>query len=128
MFLMIDYKTASPDRYRLLKGFASENRKNPTLAEQVLWNHIRAGQLDVKVFRQHIVGDYIVDFLIPDVSIIIEVDGPYHAECHQMQEDEQREETLNRMGYRLIRFTNEEVLYNTDNVLETIIKEIESYE
>ena len=125
---MKDYKTASPDRYRLLKGFALENRKNQTLAEQVLWNHIRAEQLDVKVLRQHIIGDYIVDFLIPDVSLIIEVDGPYHAKCRQMQEDEQREETLNRMGYRVIRFTNEEVLYDTDNVLETIIKEIESYE
>ena len=125
---MKDYKTASPDRYRLLKGFALENRKNQTLAEQVLWNHIRAEQLDVKVLRQHIIGDYIVDFLIPDVSLIIEVDGPYHAKCWQMQEDEQREETLNRMGYRVIRFTNEEVLYDTDNVLETIIKEIESYE
>ena len=125
---MKDYKTASPDRYRLLKGFALENRKNQTLAEQVLWNHIRAEQLDVKVLRQHIIGDYIVDFLIPDVSLIIEVDGAYHTECEQMQEDEQREETLNRMGYRVIRFTNEEVLYDTDNVLETIIKEIESYE
>ena len=125
---MKDYKTASPDRYRLLKGFALENRKNQTLAEQVLWNHIRAEQLGVKVLRQHIIGDYIVDFLIPDVCLIIEVDGAYHTECEQMQEDEQREETLNRMGYRLIRFTNEEVLYDTDNVLETIIKEIESYE
>ncbi|MBO5886375.1 MAG: endonuclease domain-containing protein [Bacteroidaceae bacterium] len=125
---MKDYKTASPDRYRLLKGFALENRKNQTLAEQVLWNHIRAEQLGVKVLRQHIIGDYIVDFLIPDVSLIIEVDGLYHAKCRQMQEDEQREETLNRMGYRVIRFTNEEVLYDTDNVLETIIKEIESYE
>ena len=125
---MKDYKTASLDRYKLLKGFALENRKNQTLAEQVLWNHIRAEQLDVKVLRQHIIGDYIVDFLIPDVSLIIEVDGPYHAKCRQMQEDEQREETLNRMGYRVIRFTNEEVLYDIDNVLETIIKEIESYE
>ena len=125
---MKDYKTASPDRYRLLKGFALENRKNQTLAEQVLWNYIRAEQLDVKVLRQHIIGDYIVDFLIPDVCLIIEVDGQYHAKFRQIQEDEQREETLNRMGYRLIRFTNEEVLYDTDNVLETIIKEIESYE
>ncbi len=125
---MKDYKTASLDRYKLLKGFALENRKNQTLAEQVLWNHIRAEQLDVKVLRQHIIGDYIVDFLIPDVSLIIEVDGAYHTECEQMQEDKQREETLDRMGYRLIRFTNEEVLYDTDNVLETIIKEIESYE
>ena len=125
---MKDYKTASPDRYRLLKRFALENRKNQTLAEQVLWNHIRAEQLGVKVLRQHIIGDYIVDFLIPDVCLIIEVDGQYHAKFRQIQEDEQREETLNRMGYRLIRFTNEEVLYDTDNVLETIIKEIESYE
>ena len=125
---MIDYKTASPDRYKLLKGFALENRQNPTLAEQVLWSHIRAGQLGVKVLRQYIIGDFIVDFLLAENKLVIEVDGAYHAERQQIENDKQREEALNRMGYRVIRFTNEEVLYDTNKVLDNITKEIENYD
>ena len=125
---MIDYKTVSPDRYKLLKGFALENRQNPTLAEQVLWSHIRAGQLGVKVLRQYIIGDFIVDFLLAENKLVIEVDGAYHAERQQIEDDKQREEALNRMGYRVIRFTNEEVLYDTNKVLDNITKEIENYD
>ena len=125
---MIDYKTASPDRYKLLKGFALENRQNPTLAEQVLWSHIRAGRLGVKVLRQYIIGDFIVDFLLAENELVIEVDGAYHAERQQIEDDKQREEALNRMGYRVIRFTNEEVLYDTNKVLDNITKEIENYD
>ncbi|MBQ8361727.1 MAG: endonuclease domain-containing protein [Bacteroidaceae bacterium] len=124
----MDYKTASPDRYKLLKAFALENRKNQTLAEHVLWQSIKAEQLGVKVLRQHIIGDYIVDFLLPTINLVIEVDGAYHAERKQAESDEIRESTLNDMGYRVIRFTNEEVLYNIEETLETITKEIESYE
>ena len=59
---------------------------------------------------------------------VIEVDGAYHAEREQAESDEIRESTLNDMGYRVIRFTNEEVLYNIEETLETITKEIGSYE
>ena len=124
----MDYKTASPDRYKLLKAFALENRKNPTLAEQILWNNVRAEQLGVKVLRQQVIGDYIADFWIPNCNLIIEVDGAYHAERQQTEDDERRESDLNDMGYRVIRFTNEEVVYDTEKTLEIIIKEIESYE
>lgn len=125
---MMDYKTASPDRYKLLKTFALENRKNQTLAEHVLWKSIKAEQLGVKTLRQHIIGDYIVDFLLPNIGLVIEVDGAYHAERQQMENDAEREESLNQMGYRVIRFTNEEVLYDTENTLEIIRKEIENYD
>ena len=124
----MDYKTASPDRYNLLKAFALKNRKNQTLAEHVLWLSIKAEQLGVKVLRQHIIGDYIVDFLLPTINLVIEVDGAYHAEREQAESDEIRESTLNDMGYRVIRFTNEEVLYNIEETLETITKEIKSHE
>ena len=80
------------------------------------------------MLRQHVIGDYIVDFLLPDISLVIEVDGAYHAELQQMEDDEQREEALNSMGYRVVRFTNEEVMYDIENVLETITKEIDNYE
>lgn len=77
---MIEYKTASPDRYAGLKDFARENRKNATLAERVLWENVRNNLLGVRCLRQHIIGDYIVDFYIPDSKLVIEVDGGYHAE------------------------------------------------
>ena len=125
---MKDYKTASPDRYRLLKVYARENRKNPTLAEQVLWENIRGEQLGVKALRQYVIGDYIVDFLLPAIDLVIEVDGAYHSERQQMEDDELREQHLNRMGYRVVRFTNDEVLYDTQNALDEIMSKIEEYE
>ena len=117
------YKTASPDWYELLKGFARENRKNPTIAEQVLWEHIRDKALDVKFLRQHIIGDYIADFVAPKLHLIIEVDGAYHAERQQMEKDEDRTEELNKMGFKVVRFTNEEIL----NDIELTIKNIKAY-
>jgi len=72
----MEYKTASPDRYGLLKAFARENRQNMTLAESVLWDALRAGSIDGHDFlRQYIIGDYIVDFLCRDNGLITEVDG-----------------------------------------------------
>lgn len=114
------YKTASPDRYNLLKVFARENRKNATPAETVLWEHLRAGVAGVKFLRQHVIGDYIVDFVSRKGGLVIEVDGGYHAEPRQQEDDIQREQALERMGYQTIRLTNEEVLYDTDNVIEQI--------
>ena len=118
----MSYKTASPDRYGLLKVFARENRKNATLAESVLWEHLREGVSGERFLRQHIIGDYIADFVSRHGGLIIEVDGGYHPEPRQQEADELREEYLEKRGYHIIRFTNEEVLYDIDNVLETIEK------
>ena len=118
----MSYKTASPDRYGLLKVFARENRKNATLAESVLWEHLREGESGERFLRQHIIGYYIADFVSRHGGLIIEVDGGYHSEPRQQEDDELREEYLEKRGYHIIRFTNEEVLYNIDNVLETIEK------
>ena len=95
----MNYKTASPYGYDLLKAFARENRKNPTLAEQVLWNHLRNKTLGVKFLRQHIIGDYIVDFVSPESMLIIEVDGAYHSEREQQYNDEVRANVLKRTGF-----------------------------
>jgi very-short-patch-repair endonuclease len=117
------YKTASPDRYQLLKAFARENRKNATPAEDVLWDYLRGNQLGIKFLRQHIIGDYIVDFASREGGLIIEIDGGYHSEPRQQEDDKSREQDLERMGYHIIRFTNEEVLFSPDNV----IMQIENY-
>ena len=117
------YKTASPDRYKLLKSFARENRKNATTAEDVLWDYLRNNQLEVKFLRQHIIGDYIVDFVSRKKGLIIEVDGGYHSEPRQQENDQLREQVLEEMGYHIIRFTNEEILFD----LENVINQIENY-
>ncbi|MBQ6189423.1 MAG: endonuclease domain-containing protein [Bacteroidaceae bacterium] len=116
----MSYKTASPDRYALLKDFARENRKNATLAEDVLWKHLRKNDFGIKFLRQHVIGDYIVDFVSLEQGLVIEVDGGYHSEPRQQEDDQQREQDLQRMGYHVMRFRNEEVLFDIDNVLEKI--------
>ena len=116
----MSYKTASPDRYELLKAFARENRRNATEAEALLWEYLRNNALGVKFFRQHVIGDYIVDFVSRQDGLVVEVDGAYHSEPLQIKDDIQREQVLEQMGYHVIRFTNEEVLYNTEWVIEQI--------
>ena len=119
----MSYKSASPDRYGLLKAFARENRKNATLAEQVLWDALRGGALGVKFLRQHVIGDYIVDFVSREGGLIIEVDGGYHSEPRQQADDLMREKDLEQMGYHVMRFSNEEVL----NEIENVTYQIENY-
>ena len=70
--------------------------------------------------RQHVIGDYIVDFVSRHGGLVIEVDGGYHSEPRQKEDDQLREEKLEEMGYHIIRFSNEEVLYDIDNVLNQI--------
>ena len=114
------YKTAAPDRYGLLKTYARENRKNATVAETVLWDLLRNNAIGVTFLRQHVIGDYIVDFVSRQNGLIIEVDGGYHAEPRQQDDDHEREQELEQMGYHIIRFSNEEVLFDTENVIEQI--------
>ena len=114
------YQTADPCLYGLLKEFAKKNRNHPTEAESLLWEYLRANALGESFKRQHIIGDYIVDFLCVSSKLIIELDGGYHLLPEQKTSDELRSEWLQSKGYRVIRFTNEELFSNIDKVLETI--------
>ena len=104
-----ELKRAAPDRYGLLRSYARENRANPTVAETILWQEIRGGALGTKFYRQYVIADYIVDFVSMEHQLIIEVDGAYHAELEQMTYDEGRTTRLNALGFRVIRFSNDEV-------------------
>lgn len=119
------YNTASPDRYLLLKELADENRQHPTEAESYLWRFLSSKQLGVKFNRQHIIGDYIVDFVCLEKQLIIEVDGDYHYENEQIEADFDRTIALSRMGFQVIRFDNETVLSHIDEVLDRIYGETE---
>ena len=96
------------------------------MAEQVLWNHLRNKSLGVRFLRQHIIGDCIVDFVSLECLLVVEVDGAYHAERGQMEMDEVRTGALERMGFKVIRFTNEEVLYRLKETIKIIIDNMDN--
>lgn len=113
-----EYKTSSPDWYLLLKENARKNSRKMT--EACLWEVLRNIPRPYKFRRQHIIGDYIADFACLTKMLIIEIDGGYHTTDEQKHYDEMRTESLERMGFTVIRFTNEEVMSNRQNVIETI--------
>lgn len=90
----------------------------PTKAEYVLWQDLRKQKLGFKFRRQVSIEAFIVDFYCHDVKLIIEVDGPIHDK--QKQYDYIREQYLKKLRYHIVRFTNEEVLFYREKVLEKI--------
>ena len=119
----LGFMMAAPDRYTILKEFARENRKNMTLSETLLWEQLRRLPSTFHFRRQHIIGDYIVDFVCLEQSLIIEVDGGYHSEPRQIEDDIFRTEKLNKYGFTVLRFKNEQITDNIDEVMR-VIKEI----
>ena len=118
------FETASIDRYKLLKEFAKENRRHMTDAEKVLWKVLRQSICSFKFRRQHPIYDYIADFICLEERLIIEVDGAYHCELQQQEDDQIRTDILSDMGYKVLRFTNDEVLSSPHTVLNMIKEEI----
>lgn len=119
------YQTADPAYYAQLKEWTKENRAHPTEAEYMLKQYVRGNRLGHKFLYQHIIGQYIVDFLCPDSRLVVEVDGAYHVEPDQAYDDGMRTQWLEKMGYKVIRFTNEEVYNDIDNVLDIISNHLE---
>jgi very-short-patch-repair endonuclease len=98
---------------------AREHRKEPTPAEERLWLALRDGKLGGLNFRrQHPVGPFILDFYCAKKKLCIEVDGDVHDT--QRERDQARTEALETLKIRVIRFRNEEVLYELPSVLERI--------
>jgi adenine-specific DNA-methyltransferase len=100
-------------------------RRSMTDVEQLLWRHLRNRHLSGWKFRrQHEVGRYIVDFVCTETMLVVELDGGQHAE--QTDYDEHRTQYLQSMGYRVLRFWNNDVLANIESVLEVILDAVAS--
>lgn len=96
-------------------------RHNLTPAEQKLWAALRLKQMEGYRFRRQApMGKYIVDFYCPAVKIIVEIDGDSHADREIL--DQERTDWLNEQGYRVIRFTNREVMHNLNDVVREIVE------
>ncbi|MDR2004869.1 MAG: leucine--tRNA ligase [Prevotella sp.] len=99
---------------------ARKNRKEFTVAENALWQMLRNKNIGYKFRRQHLIDRFIVDFVCFEKSVIVEVDGKYHESDEQMQADQQRTDILKSLGYEVLRFSNEEVIGNIEEVLQKI--------
>lgn len=121
------YETASSDRYEILKHNARKNRCRQTDAETIVWEYLRAGRMGVKFRRQHPIADYIVDFVCLNQGLIVEIDGEYHNDSAQMDDDRIREYRLTSLGYRVLRFTNQQVMEDIDSVTEKIKNSLYNY-
>ena len=111
-------KSANPAMYAKLEQRAKDMRANPTEAEAVLWEKLRNKQLGIKFRQQHVIDRFIADFCSIEGRLIIEVDGDIHDD--QKIADEKRTHILEYYGYSVIRFRNDEVIDQTDKVLEQI--------
>ena len=101
-------------------------RHSATDAETLLWRLLRARQVaGAKFRRQHQFGPYVLDFYCNERKLVIEVDGGQHTAAAQIAKDTIRTRRLESRGIQVMRFTNLEVLQETNSVLMKIWEEVE---
>jgi very-short-patch-repair endonuclease len=105
---------------RNLRERRRELRKNSNTAERVFWNEVRGGKLGTKFKRQNSIGGYIADFYCQKAKLIIELDGGIHDSEEAIEYDKIRDKYFEGLGYTILRYKNEDVLENMDNILNTI--------
>lgn len=110
-----------------LKKYSQNLKKNTTQSENYLWYFLRNRRLKKYKFRrQYVIPPYIVDFVCLKKKIIIELDGGQHNHNKHQTYDEKRTEFLKSAGYQVIRFWNEEIFKNPDEVLGVIFDNLEN--
>ena len=115
------YMTVDSLKAKQLIQLGKDNRKEATQSEKVLWNYLRNRKLGEKFRRQHAIGGYIPDFVCLEKRLVIEVDGGYHNIPEQIELDENRTLELEQKHFfKVVRFTNEEVLDDINLVLEKV--------
>ena len=106
---------------------ARELRNQATPAERQLWRYLARGQLGAKFSRQMPVGPYFADFLCRELMLVVELDGFSHE--MRQEADAVRTRVIEAAGYRVLRFTNAEVLGNVEGVawaIQTVVMEVRS--
>lgn len=96
-------------------------RQNATKAESMLWKYLRNRRLiNLKFRRQHPIGRYIADFYCNEIKLVIEIDGDIHKHKDVKEYDRIREEELASRQINVIRFTNEEIISNINNIINRL--------
>ncbi|MBS1902264.1 MAG: endonuclease domain-containing protein [Bacteroidetes bacterium] len=105
-----------------LLSTARSFRKNPTHTEKLMWHALRRhGQRGLKFRRQHPIIGFIVDFYCAEHRLIVEIDGDVHERSDVERRDATRQRALEQAGFRLIRFTTNQVSMNIDGVISSIL-------
>ena len=108
-----------------MRDVSRQLRQDATRAEDVLWQCIRNRKLlHNKLRRQHIVGTFVLDFSCHEAGLGIDIDGSIHNEVMQRHRDGERQEILEELGIRVIRFTNHQIMNDIDCVLNNIYREL----
>ena len=97
--MRINAKRVKPEKTE----FARKMRKQPTVREREVWELVRRKQLGCRIHRQKVICGYIADFWCPTASLVIEIDGPHHAE--QIQYDAIRDRAMQRLGIKVMRLS-----------------------
>ena len=105
---------------------AREMRQPQTPAEATLWRAIRNQQTGFKFRRQHPIDRFIIDFYCAQAKLLIEIDGDSHLQSDQEEYDQARTKYLEELGYKVIRFTNNDVRYNIEIVVTEILQTVEN--
>lgn len=108
-----------------IRRFARELRQPQTPAEATVWRYLRNRNLKFKFRRQHPIDFFIIDFYCAEAKLLIEIDGESHFANEQMEYDQASTEYLEGLGYKVIRFTNNDVRYNFNEVVSEIIRVVE---
>ncbi|TWB94750.1 very-short-patch-repair endonuclease [Bradyrhizobium macuxiense] len=105
---------------------AKQLRRTMTRAETLLWRHLKADRLAGLNFRRQApIGNYIADFVAHACKLVVEVDGESHDFAERLRHDERRDAWLRSRGYRVLRFTNDDVLKNLEGVVLSIAEAAE---
>ena len=104
-----------------IRQFARELRQPQTPAEATLWRQLRNRNLGFKFRRQHEIESFIIDFYCAEVKLCIEIDGESHLEKEQQDYDAARTKYLEALGREVIRFTNNNVRFNINAVVQEVL-------
>ena len=105
---------------------AERLRKEMNPAEKILWERLCKNQLGARIRRQHPIWKFIADFYCHQVRLVIEIDGDIHLTSENKEYDISRDIVLNEFKIEILRFTNQEVLTQTDRVIEKIKRTIDT--
>jgi very-short-patch-repair endonuclease len=116
-----EVRVSRPMRENAKLKEAKQLRRNETLAEAKLWEQLRNRQLEgFKFVRQAPVGPFIADFLNREHKLVVEVDGDTHATLEQLEYDRRRTRYSAKLGFRVIRFDNRDIMEAMDHTLSVI--------
>ena len=111
---------------KIQRARAKQLRREMTRAETLLWRHLKANRLAGLGFRrQSPMGNYIEDFVSHVCKIVVEVDGESHDFEERIRHDEVRDQWFSSRGYRVLRFTNNDVMKNLEGVVLSILEAAE---